>query len=95
MLIFNILKDEDKVKIILLLLAHERCVCDLEQVLQLKQTTLSNKLRVLKEANIIDVRKEKNWHYYYINSDFYNDNIKLIEYIVEKSEPISYSVTNC
>ncbi len=46
--IFNVLRDSDKLKIILLLLNDEICVCDLEKVLFLRQSTLSNKLRALK-----------------------------------------------
>ncbi len=95
MLIFNILKDEDKLKIILLLLNQEYCVCDLETALNLRQSTLSNKLRVLKAANIIDVRKQKNWHYYSINKQYYADNIKLFEYIQEKNQSLCVAKSNC
>lgn len=84
--IFKILKDDDKLNIILILINGERCVCDLEQMLGIKQSCLSNKLKVLKEANIISVRKQKNWHYYSLTSDFVLENKLLIEYITSKNE---------
>lgn len=93
--LFNILRDSDKLQIILLLLNNEICVCDLEKVLNLKQSTLSNKLRMLRQAGIIDVRKDKNWRYYSINQSFYNENIKLIEYIKEKNNTINMATSLC
>lgn len=93
--IFNILRDGDKLQIILLLLDNEICVCDLEKVLKLKQSTLSNKLRTLRQAEIIDVRKEKNWHYYSINQTFYIENKKLIEYIREKNSSLNFTISQC
>ncbi len=93
--IFNILRDADKLQIILLLLDNELCVCDLEDVLNLKQSTLSNKLRTLKQAGMIEVRKDKNWHYYSINQSFYNENEKLIEYIKEKNSIMNVASSPC
>lgn len=93
--IFNILRDEDKLKIILILQDSEECVCKLEEILNLKQSTLSNKLRVLKNAQIIDVRKEKNWNYYRLNASFVQENQKLLEYIKDKSEWTFISEADC
>ncbi len=93
--IFNILRDSDKLQIILVLLNNEICVCDLELVLDLKQSTLSNKLRTLRLAGMIDVRKDKNWHYYSINQAFYIENKKLIEYIKEKNTTLNISISQC
>ncbi|WOO86907.1 metalloregulator ArsR/SmtB family transcription factor [Mollicutes bacterium LVI A0039] len=93
--IFSILKDNDKLHIILLLLDQEICVCDLEAELGLKQSTLSNKLRALKDAKIIKIRKEKNWHYYSLDESFYRDNLKLFEYIQEKNEHIVITKSEC
>lgn len=83
--IFKILKDDEKLKIVLLLMNGEHCVCDLEKMLDIKQSCLSNKLKVLKDNDIIKVRKQKNWNYYKLNQHFYEDNLKLMEYIVEKN----------
>ncbi|MGA1846587.1 ArsR/SmtB family transcription factor [Deferribacter abyssi] len=43
------------------------CVCDLENVLELKQSTLSTHLSKLKQANILVDMKDGKWTYYRIN----------------------------
>ncbi len=83
--IFSILKDNDKLNIILLLLGGEYCVCDLEEVLGIRQTTLSNKLKTLRDNQIIVMRKEKNWRYYSLNQEFCMQHSKLMEYLVEEN----------
>lgn len=93
--IFNILRDYDKLRIVLYLIDDEICVCDLEVLLGLKQSTLSNKLRTLRSAEIISVRKEKNWHYYSLNPTFYQEHIKLIEYIQEMNDSLIFTKSQC
>ncbi len=85
--IFKILGDCDKLAIIYILMDGEECVCNLESLTGLKQTTISNKLKVLRENNILDMRRDKNWNYYSINPEFQKDNQQLLAYIKEKINP--------
>ncbi len=85
--IFKILGDCDKLAIVYILLDGEECVCNLEAKTGLKQTTISNKLKVLKENNILNLRRDKNWNYYSINPEFRKSNEELLNYIVDKVDP--------
>ena len=43
------------------------CVCDLEELLALKQSKLSYHLKKLVDANILIAEKHGTWNYYIIN----------------------------
>ena len=61
---FHALADETRVQIVELLSHKERCVCELEQVLDVAQSKLSFHLKVLKDAGLLADRKEGRWMYY-------------------------------
>jgi ArsR family transcriptional regulator len=61
---FHALADETRVKIVELLSHKERCVCELEQVLDIAQSRLSFHIKVLKDSGLIADRKEGRWMFY-------------------------------
>ena len=61
---FHALSDETRVQIVEMLSHKERCVCELEQVLDIAQSRLSFHLKVLKDAGLLADRKEGRWMYY-------------------------------
>ena len=61
---FHALADETRVQIVEMLSHKERCVCGLEQVLDVAQSKLSFHLKVLKDAGLLADRKEGRWMYY-------------------------------
>lgn len=61
---FHALADETRVQIVEMLSHKERCVCELEQVLDIAQSKLSFHLKVLKDAGLLADRKEGRWMYY-------------------------------
>ena len=61
---FHALSDETRVRIVEMLSHKERCVCELEQVLDIAQSRLSFHLKVLKDAGLLADRKEGRWMYY-------------------------------
>jgi len=61
---FHALADETRVQIVELLSHKERCVCELEQVLEVAQSRLSFHLKVLKDAGLISDRREGRWMFY-------------------------------
>lgn len=54
-----------------LLLQHEGelCVCDLTRVLNMAQPAMSRQLGILREAKIVEVRKDGLWVHYRINTN--------------------------
>ncbi len=59
--------DESRLAILNELALGERCVCDLVDVVELKQPLLSFHLRILKDAGLITCRKDGRWCYYALN----------------------------
>ena len=81
---FKALADENRLRILNLLLHGEFCVCELEVFLGLSQSNLSRHLGKLKTAEIITAKKEGQWVHYLISEDFKEKNKKLFEYLYEK-----------
>ena len=65
--------DESRLAILIELTSGERCVCDLMEALELKQSLLSFHLRILKEAGLISCRRDGRWCYYTINTETIRD----------------------
>lgn len=64
MAITNALADENRVRIILSLRGGELCVCQIIGLLGLAPSTVSKHLFLLKQARLIEDRKEGRWMYY-------------------------------
>ena len=70
--IFKALSDETRLRIIKLLEKGELCVCDITAALDLVQPKVSFHLNALKEAGLIQDRKEGRWIHYRLNgADLY------------------------
>ena len=66
---FRALGDETRLQIIDRLSDGEECVCDLTDLLATKQSLLSFHLKTLKDAGIINDRRDGRWVYYSVNPD--------------------------
>lgn len=62
--LFKALSDETRLRILSLLTAGELCVCDLMEVLQLPQSTVSRHLAYLRNTGLVDDRRQGVWMYY-------------------------------
>ena len=65
--ILSALSDATRLRIYLLLLEGELCVCELGSILGIEQSRISHGLRILREANLINSRREGKWIVYSIN----------------------------
>ncbi len=65
--LFRALADENRLRIYLLLLQRELCVCELVAILKMEQSRISHSLRILKEAGLIDNYREGKWIIYSVN----------------------------
>ena len=66
---FRALGDETRLKIVECVMESEQCVCDLTQLLSSKQSLLSFHLKTLKDAGILNDRRDGRWVYYSLNPD--------------------------
>ena len=83
-LTFSAFADETRLKIICALSFSEMCVSELSYNLSINQTTVSHQLRYLKNAMIVDCRREGKTIYYYLRNDMVNDILfKGMEFLAE------------
>jgi ArsR family transcriptional regulator len=61
---FHALSDETRLAIVKRLAGGERCVCDLQDLLDAAQSRLSYHLKTLKDAGLIADRREGRWVHY-------------------------------
>jgi ArsR family transcriptional regulator len=66
--IFKAISDPTRLKILYLLQDGELCVCEIINVLEKPQSTISHHLNVLKKAGFIKGRKEGLWIHYQLTN---------------------------
>ncbi len=64
--LFHALSDETRLTALDMLREGEKCVCELQDQLDVAQSRLSFHLKVLKDAGLVEDRKEGRWSYYTI-----------------------------
>ncbi len=62
--LFKALGDETRLRIVALLSHGELCVCHLEDALNLAQPNVSRHLGILRQAGVVEHRREGSWVYY-------------------------------
>ena len=70
---FKALSDETRLRIYLLLLQGELCVCELVNILSIEQSRISHSVRILKEAGLVVNRREGKWIIYAVNPETENN----------------------
>lgn len=87
---FQQLGNETRMRIVALLMQNELCVCGLEEILHIRQVNISKHLSKLKEANIVDSRREKQRIFYFLTENFINKEhlLKHIEEVMVEDEQI-------
>lgn len=55
---FKVISDLTRIKIVYALSKKELCVCDLTNILKMKQSAVSHQLRILKDNKLVKFRKE-------------------------------------
>jgi len=74
----KIIAEENRLKILCILRNGEKCVCDIWQYLELPQNLTSHHLKVLKDFNLLESRKEGLKVFYSINKKVVKKYIKLL-----------------
>jgi len=65
--VFKALADPTRVAIVGRLASGEKCcVCDLTEVFELSQPTISHHLRILREAGLVDAERRGTFAYYWL-----------------------------
>ena len=82
-LIIKLLAEENRFNIFMKLLEYgELCVCEIEELLNIKQANTSKHLSKFKELNMLSSKREGNLIKYSIKEEFLSDNMDLIKYLM-------------
>lgn len=67
--LYKAMGDLTRIRIISALVQSEMCVCDLAALLEMTQSAISHQLRVLRQAHLVNYRKEGKVVYYSLDDD--------------------------
>jgi ArsR family transcriptional regulator len=80
--LFKALGDDTRLRIVALLSHGELCVCHVQDALGLTQPNASRHLSVLKNAGVVEARREGTWTYYRLTQQPDSDRRHQIEGLV-------------
>jgi len=66
---FKLLGDKSRLTILALLREKEMCVCDIVDILEMSQPSISQHLRKLKDAGLVRETRKGQWIYYSLTID--------------------------
>jgi len=69
MAVLKALADENRVRVLMALQPEELCVCQIVELLGLAPSTVSKHMAILKQARLVDSRKEGRWMFYRLAED--------------------------
>ena len=84
--IFKALGDENRIRILNLLMRQELCVCEIETLLDMTQSNASRHLNKLKTSGIITSEKKSQWVYYSVDNNFIEKNNLLYKFLKSKMD---------
>lgn len=77
--VFKAFCDENRIRILRLLLSGEKCACKLLEELSISQPTLSHHMKILCDSGVVVGRKEGKWMHYSISSEGAEDAVKYLQ----------------
>lgn len=83
--IFKALGEPTRLKIVKLLADRELCVCDLEEVMQISQPRISQHLKTLKHAGLVNERKEGQRSICSLNKALLSDTLEQFDKYINQS----------
>ena len=79
--VFKALADENRLRILNILMKYELCVCEIEMILDITQSNASRHLSKLKAADLITDSKETQWVHYQASKKFFANNEYMEHYL--------------
>lgn len=70
---FKALADETRLKVVQILTTEKRCACQILEVFNISQSTLSHHMKLLVDSGLVIAEREGKWVYYRLNNDTLND----------------------
>ena len=92
--LFHALSDETRLALLERLKGGEHCVCELMDAMKAGQSRLPFHLKVLKDAGLIQDRREGRWMYYSLNPDAIEELEELVD-MLKKAAKSTVSAGRC
>ena len=87
--LLKVLGDENRLRLLHLILQQELCVCDLETVLAMSQTNVSRHLAKLKDVGLVSSTKRAQWVYYQVGPEAKKEYEQLLIYLGQRFSEIA------
>ena len=95
--IFSALSDKNRLRIVMMLMNKEMCVCEITQILGLSASTVSNHLSILKDIGLASDSKDGKWVNYKIDANSSAPKIQnvllLLQMWLKEDEQIKFDST--
>lgn len=85
MAVIKALADENRVRIVMALERGELCVCQIVELLQLAPSTVSKHMAILKQARLVQCRKNGRWIHYRLAHEDASDEAREATGLIFKS----------
>ena len=66
--VFKAFCDENRIKILKLLVTGEKCACELNEKINVSQPTMSHHMKILCDSGLVDSRQEGKWTHYRLSA---------------------------
>lgn len=93
--IFKALQDCNRRKILNILKDGEQCANYILEKFDITQPTFSHHMKVLHEADLVNLRKDSIWTYYSLNKAALNKVITYLEALVHDTKDRTIPCSNC
>lgn len=77
--VFHALSDGTRLAVIERLKDGERCVCELMDLVDASQSRLSFHLKVLKDAGLVDFRRDGRWSHYWLVPEAFSNAVESLK----------------
>ncbi len=90
---FKAIGEETRYKILIMLIKEEMCICELIEELKLSQSAVSHHVKILKQANLVNDRRNGKWIFYSINKEGFEAHLKSLQVkLVRMVENYEYKI---
>lgn len=93
--LFHALSDETRLMLLDRLKDGEQCVCELMDAMNAAQSRLSFHLKVLKDAGLVEDRREGRWMYYSLSAQAIEELENLVDSLKKAAKTAVYSRRCC
>ncbi|WP_160724925.1 ArsR/SmtB family transcription factor [Bacillus sp. USDA818B3_A] len=90
-LLLKLLGDKTRLTMVSIMKHRECCVCEFQEVFDMSQPSISQHLRKLKDAGIVNEARKGQWVYYSLNeqSDLFGLMVDILKHAPDQTEKIN------